>query len=178
MMARAAVLECRRRQRGRVFDLYTETVRLDNGVVAELDVIRHPGAAAIVAVDAHQRVLMLRQYRHAVGEYLWEIPAGTLEAGESPENCAARELEEESGYRADRWQPLGEIVPVPGYADERIHLFMAAGLTPATQNLDRDEVLSVHPVAFDEALAMIDEGVIQDAKTIASLLMAHRRLSL
>ena len=176
MTTGTGVLERRHRHRGRVFDVLTETVRLDNGVVAELDVIRHPGASAIVAMDAAQQVLLLRQYRHAVGGYLWEIPAGTLEAGETPEACAARELEEETGYLADHWQPLGEIVPVPGYADERIHLFLATALSTATQKLDRDELLSVHPVTMDDALAMIDEGTIQDAKTIAALLKAHRRL--
>jgi len=176
MTGRPDVLQRRHRFRGRVFDLYTETVRLENGVVADLEVIRHPGAAAIVAMDADRRVLMIRQYRHAVGGYIWEIPAGTLEGEESPADCAARELEEETGYRATDWQPLGDIVPVPGYSDERIHLFLATGLTPATQHLDRDELLSVHAVAFDMVLDMINDGTIQDAKTIASVLMAHRRL--
>ena len=177
MTGRPDVLQRRHRFRGRVFDLYTETVRLENGVVADLEVIRHPGAAAIVAMDADRRVLMIRQYRHAVGGYIWEIPAGTLEGEESPTDCAARELEEETGYRATDWQPLGDIVPVPGYSDERIHLFLATGLTPGTQHLDRDELLSVHAVAFDMVLDMINDGTIQDAKTIASVLMADRRRS-
>lgn len=163
-----------RRHEGRVFVLETENVTLDNGVTVDIDILRHPGAAAIVPVTDTGGVILIDQYRHAIGTRIWEIPAGTLNDGEAPEDCARRELIEETGVSAGRFEKLGEITPVPGYADERIHLFLATDLTPARQQLDPDEVLQVHEVAFAEALAMIEDGRIQDAKTICGLLMAQR----
>lgn len=166
------------RHTGRVFRLDTETVTLDNGVTIDIDVIRHPGAAAIVPMTDTGNVLMIKQYRHAVGGYIWEIPAGTLDPGETPLTCAKRELTEEAGVAATDWHRLGEIVPVPGYADERIHLFLAGGLSPARQQLDADEVLQVHEIALTDALAMIEQGKIQDAKTLCGLLLAARKTPL
>lgn len=162
--------------RGRVFSLVTENITLSNGVRVDIDVIRHPGAAAIVALLDEKTVLLLRQYRHAVGGWIWEIPAGTLDPQESVEACAHRELSEETGYNARDFEKLGEITPLPGYADERVHLFLASGLTPSAQNLDADELLSVHPTPLPQALAMVYNGEIQDAKTITGLLLAERRL--
>ena len=159
---------------GRVFDLLVETVALANGATVDLEVVRHPGAAAIVPITADNRVILLRQYRHSVRDTLWEIPAGTRDGDEAPLSCARRELEEETGYSAQRWQPLGELLPVPGYADERIHLFLASDLTASSQSLDRDEQISVHPLDFQEALRMIDAGTIFDGKTVAALLKAER----
>ncbi len=159
--------------RGRVFELSRENVTLANGVTIDLDVIRHPGAAAIVPLLNDATVVLIRQYRHAVGGEIWEIPAGTLDRGEDPLHCASRELTEETGFAAGRWQPLGEIVPVPGYSSERIHLFLAAGLRPAEQKLEQDELLRVQEVGFDEALAMIARGDIRDGKTICGLFMAR-----
>ncbi len=158
--------------KGRVFQLYRENVTLANGVTVDLDVIHHPGAAAIVPFLDERTVVLLRQYRHAVGEEIWEIPAGTLDAGEEPRHCAERELTEETGFTAGRWQPLGEIVPVPGYSSERIHLFLAAGLREGQQRLERDELLRVRTVGLDDALAMIASGEIHDGKTICGLFMA------
>ncbi len=155
---------------GRVFTMVRENVTLDNGVTVDIDTIQHPGASAIVPMTAAGRVVLIRQYRHAVGGYIWEIPAGTLDPGEDPAVCAARELAEETGYAAASWRRLGEITPVPGYSDERIHLFLATELTPAAQHLDADEVLDVHEISFGAALEMIDAGDIQDAKTICALL--------
>lgn len=163
-----------RRHRGRVFVLETENVTLDNGVTVDIDILRHPGAAAIVPMTDAGGVILIEQYRHAIGTRIWEIPAGTLEESEAPEDCARRELIEEAGVSAGRFEKLGEITPVPGYADERIHLFLATDLAPARQRLDPDEVLRVHEVAFSDALAMIGDGRIQDAKTICGLLMARR----
>jgi ADP-ribose pyrophosphatase len=157
---------------GRVFNVFQETVTLPNGATMNLDVIRHPGAAAIVPLTRNHTVIMLEQYRHAVGGTIWEIPAGTLDCGELPLSCAQRELTEETGYKASTWQKLGEITPVPGYSDERIQIFLATELTLSVQNLDSDEVLVVREVAFTEALKMISRGSIQDAKTICGLLMA------
>lgn len=156
--------------RGRVFTLIRENVTLDNGVTVDIDTLRHPGASAIVPMTAEGTVIMIRQYRHSVGGYIWEIPAGTLNPQEDPEVCAARELTEETGYSAGSWRKLGEITPVPGYSDERIHLFLATDLRPEAQNLDADEVLDVHEFPFDTAASMIDNGAIQDAKTICALL--------
>ena len=162
--------------KGRVFVLERENVTLPNDVTIDIDVIRHPGAAAIVPLTTDGRVVMIRQYRHAVGGYIWEIPAGTLDAGEAPGDCARRELAEETGFRADEWETMGQIVPVPGYSDERIHLFLARHLSPTHQNLDHDEVLNVQPLSWRKALEMIDTGEIIDGKTICALLLADRRI--
>jgi 8-oxo-dGTP pyrophosphatase MutT (NUDIX family) len=158
---------------GRVFNLHQEAVTLPNGTAIKLDVIRHPGAAAIVPLTRNQTVIMIQQYRHAVGGTIWEIPAGTLDDNEPPLACAQRELTEETGYIASTWQNLGEITPVPGYSDERIQIFLATELTISSQNLDPDEVLNVREVAFSEALDMIIQGTIQDAKTICGLFMTQ-----
>lgn len=159
--------------KGRVFKVYQEAVTLPNGTAIKLDVIRHPGAAAIVPLTRRHTVIMLKQYRHAVGGTIWEIPAGTLDDRESPLTCAQRELTEETGYTAATWQKLGEITPLPGYSDERIQIFLATNLSISVQNLDADEVLEVREVAFTEALNMISMGGIQDAKTTCGLFMAR-----
>jgi len=159
-------------RRGRVFDITVENVTLANGFTVDLEVIRHPGAAAIVPMMDDGRVVMLKQYRHAAGQHMWEIPAGTLNGREAPLKCARRELMEETGFTAGTWQTLGAVVPVPGYADERIHLFLAGNLTPAEQALDQDEIIEVHILPLDEVVAMITTGEIEDAKTIAGVFLA------
>ncbi|MCK5551491.1 MAG: NUDIX hydrolase [Deltaproteobacteria bacterium] len=163
--------------RGRVFRLSKERLRLPNGETVELEVIHHPGAAAIVPLLADRKVVMIEQYRHAAGQFIWEIPAGTLNPGESPIECAKRELPEEVGYRARTFQKMGEIYPVPGYSDELIHIFLATGLIPCRQNLDIDEVLDVRPIALEEALGMIKRGEIRDAKTIVALYLATLKIT-
>jgi ADP-ribose pyrophosphatase len=160
---------------GRVFDFFKDSITLQNGTSLDLEIIRHPGAAAIVPLTDQKEVILLRQYRYAVGGFIWEIPAGTLSGEESPLVCAQRELTEETGYSAGTWEKLGEITPVPGYSDERIHLFMAGTLSQQGQNLDSDEVLDVHTIPFDQALDMALTGMIQDAKTITALFLAARR---
>lgn len=157
---------------GRVFRLDREDLRLSNGNRAALEVIRHPGAAAIVPLAPRGRVVMLRQYRYAVADVIWEIPAGTLDGGEVPLICAQRELTEETGFAARQWHELGEITPLPGYSDERIHLFLAWQLHAARQHLDADELLEVHQLPMDELLPMIYNGRIRDAKSICGLLLA------
>jgi ADP-ribose pyrophosphatase len=161
---------------GRVFRLVRENVTLDNGATTDLDYIEHPGAAAIVALLGSGEVVLLRQYRHALKQYIWEIPAGTLEPGEPGLDCARRELIEEAGFAAAQWQKIGEITPVPGYSDERIHLFLATGLSAADQHLDADEVLAVHRVPLAEAVGMVAHGEIQDAKSICGLLLTQQWL--
>lgn len=158
---------------GKVFRLVQEELTLPNGFTTSLELIRHPGAAALVAFLDDSRVLLIRQYRHAVGDFIWEIPAGTRSAGEDALECARRELVEETGYQASELVCLGEMVPVPGYSDERIHIFLARGLSPAPQHLDQDEVLEVHSVPLSKALEMVREGQIQDAKTIVGLTLAR-----
>jgi ADP-ribose pyrophosphatase len=162
---------------GRVFRLTAETVTLANGVTVKLEIIRHPGAAAIVAIEDNRDLLMLRQYRHAVGGAIWEIPAGTLTPGETPLHCAQRELAEEAGVRAAHWKHLGAITPLPGYSDERIHLYLASGLTPTPPQTDPDEILEVHPLPLEKALSMMATGEITDAKTMAGLCLAREHLS-
>lgn len=164
-------------KKGRVFDVYTENITLPNGVTLDMEIIRHPGAAAIVPVMDDHTILLIHQYRHAVGGFIWEIPAGTLNPGEEPRQCAERELTEETGYAARHFERMAQITPLPAYSDERIHLFLATGLTRAAQNLDADELLVVHRVEVTRAMGMISSGEIQDAKTIAGLQLAASRLS-
>jgi len=162
--------------RGRVVHLTAEDVELPNGHRVELEIVRHPGAAAIVALDATGAVTLLRQYRHAVGGHLWEVPAGKLDPGEAPAACAARELREEAGLEAGRLEAVGAIVTCPGFCDEVIHLFVATDLRPAAQALGADEVIDdVRAVPLREAMAMIRSGAIRDGKTIAALVQADLR---
>ncbi len=162
--------------KGKIFELVSENVTFNTGSTSNMDIIRHPGASAIIPIAPNNMVVLLRQYRHAMGRYIWEIPAGTLEQNEVPLNCAKRELSEETGYDASLWQELGEIIPAPGYSDERIHLFLAAGLEGKKQNLDKNEILEVYALKLSDAYNMIFNGEIQDSKTIAGLLMARQYL--
>jgi ADP-ribose pyrophosphatase len=155
--------------RGRVVHLRLEDVELPNHQRTTLEIVRHPGAAAIVAVDGDGRVVLIRQFRHAAGGFIWEIPAGVLEPGEPPLACAQRELEEETGLRAATWSPLGSVLTAPGFCDERIHLFLAAGLSETAQSLEPDEVLEVSRLPLREAMDMIARGDICDAKSVAGL---------
>lgn len=154
---------------GRIVTLNVESVTLPNGARVELEIIHHPGAAAVVPLHEDGSVLLVRQYRHAAGGYLLEIPAGKLEPGEDPRDCARRELEEETGYRAGRLDFLVSLLTTPGFTDEVIHLYRATGLTPGTQALGHDEVLEVVSMDLGEAVREIRRGGIRDAKTIAGL---------
>lgn len=162
---------------GRIFRLNSEKILLPNGKRTTVDIIRHPGASAMVPVLANGNVILLNQYRYAAGGYIWEIPAGTFDGAEEPLNCAKRELAEETGYAADVWRPLGVITPVPGYSDEKIHLYLATGLSRTSGHLDPDEVIAVHEFPFATALEMVFSGKIQDAKTIAGLFLADRAIA-
>ncbi len=157
---------------GKVFELIRENVTLENGTTTDVEFIEHPGAAAIIPFLDDNRILLLKQYRHALKKHIWEIPAGTLDPREKIIGCAKRELIEETGYSADGWHKLGEITPVPGYSDERIHIYLATELQPAEQHLDEDEIIRVQEVEFKDAIDMIGSGEIQDAKSIAGLFMA------
>ena len=161
---------------GRVFELVSENITLENGVTTNMEFIHHPGAAAIVPMVDKDHIILIKQYRNSLREYIWEIPAGTLDAGESMLTCAKRELIEETGYSAENWIQLSEITPVPGYSDERIGLFLAKDMQAAQQNLDQDEILNVHRISFDEAFSMIRNGEIRDSKTISGLFLADNYL--
>jgi ADP-ribose pyrophosphatase len=160
---------------GRIVNLNLETVKLPNGATIELEIIHHPGASAIVAMKDEETVLLIRQYRHAAGGYIFEIPAGTLRPGEHPRDCAARELEEEIGFRPSTLEPLVTFFTTPGFTDELIHIFKATGLTPGKQSLDHDEVLEVVEMPLREAISKIGEGTIRDGKTIVGLQVAFLR---
>jgi ADP-ribose pyrophosphatase len=157
--------------RGKIFDVAVETITLPNGLTKNREVVRHPGAAAMVPLLDDGHVILVKQYRHAVGRFLWEIPAGTLEPAEDPPACAHRELVEEIGYEAARMEKITEILPAPGYTDERIHIFLATGLTLTEQNLEDDEILDVEVVSLERALEMIRQGEIQDGKSIVGILL-------
>jgi ADP-ribose pyrophosphatase len=154
----------------------TERVTLPNGHTTELDIVHHPGAAAVVPFASPDEVLLIRQFRHAAGGAILEVPAGKLDPGETPETCAARELEEETGQRAGRLEALGWIWTTPGFTDERIFLFAAFDLTPVGQRLDGDEVIEVLRVPLAEALARVWRGEINDGKSAMALLHAAHRL--
>ena len=163
----------RRVARGAQFEMITETVALPNGRHVELDLVRHPGAAAVVPFLDDERVLLIRQHRHATGGTLMEIPAGKLDPGESPEACAARELEEETGYRPGRLERLGAIWTTPGFCDEVIHLFAAYDLEAHQQRLEADEIIELVPTPLTAALDGLS-GPVVDGKTATALLLAAR----
>jgi len=156
---------------GKVVDLWLEEVTLPNGNTVALEVIHHPGAAAVVPLHDNGEVTLIRQYRHAAGGFIWEIPAGKLD-GEDPVVCALRELAEEAGLAAARLTRLGCILTTPGFTDERIHLYLAEGLSPTAQKLEHDEVLSLSRVPLEEAVGMVVRGDIADAKSAVALFLA------
>ncbi|MBX3331213.1 MAG: NUDIX hydrolase [Nitrospira sp.] len=154
---------------GKVVTLNVDTVKLPNGVTVDLETIRHPGAAAVVPIKDDGTVVLIRQFRHAAGGFIYEIPAGKLAPGEDPLNCAARELEEEVGYRASSFELLSSIFTAPGFADEVIHVYKATGLMKGRQQLDRDEVLEIVEMPLDHAIHLIQDGTVRDGKTIVGL---------
>ncbi|HUO06225.1 MAG TPA: NUDIX hydrolase [Candidatus Binataceae bacterium] len=159
-------------------DLGVETAHLPNGVTIELAVIRHPGASAIVALDADGNIALLSQYRHAIGGYMREVPAGCRNPGEDFLVCARRELAEEAGLSAARWDRTGAIITIPSVCDEVIELFLARDLSDGAGVPDHDEVISVSRVPFEETFEMIRRGEIVDAKSIAALYRARDFLEL
>ena len=158
---------------GRILTLSVETVRLPNGRTVPLEIVRHPGAAAVVPIDDQGRVILVRQYRHATRSWLLEVPAGKLDVpGESPEDCGRREVEEETGFRAGEMTPLGWIWVTPGYSDEKIWLFLGRDLTPVAPSLQPDEVITVEPLPLADAVRRAVSGEIVDAKSVCALLRA------
>jgi ADP-ribose pyrophosphatase len=162
--------------KGRVVHLSVEDIVLPNGHRMEIEIVRHPGASAVVPLTAEGEVILIRQYRHAVGGDILEVPAGKLDPGELPETCAARELTEEAGVVAGRLMRLASIVTTPGFTDEVIHLFLAEELAPAATAHGADEVITLLRRPLSECLAMIARGEITDAKSICALFLADREV--
>ncbi|MDX2192188.1 MAG: NUDIX hydrolase [Gemmatimonadales bacterium] len=173
-----ALLQARRLYTGRVLNLDLDTVRFPDGSTGELEMIRHPGAAAILPfVDPPDRpdprVLLIRQFRHAADGVVWEIPAGRREPGERPEACAHRELEEETGWRATVMEPLLALYTTPGFTDEVIWLYRASGLVPGQAAREADEFVEVHTLRWTEVMALARAGGITDSKTLTTLLFVQ-----
>ncbi|MBN2147395.1 MAG: NUDIX hydrolase [Anaerolineales bacterium] len=159
---------------GKAFDVRRDRVRLPDNQVADLDIIDHSGAVTILPLDDQGRVWFVRQYRHATGEMLLELPAGTLEKDEEPQVCALREIREEIGMSARKIQKLGEFYLAPGYSTEYMHIFLATDLQPDPLPGDVDEFLSVEQIPIQEALAMAHSGMLRDGKTLAALFLLNK----
>ncbi len=162
---------------GKVVRLYLDRVRLPDGKEAEREVVLHRGAVGMVALDHEGGVFLVRQYRHATGEHLVEIPAGKLDADEDPMECARRELMEEIGCAARSWHRLASFYTSPGFSDEVLHLYLARGLVQGDASPDEDEFLEVMRVSLHEALSMVARGEIKDSKTVAGLALASLYLA-
>ena len=157
--------------KGKVIDLSVDTVIFPKQQV-EMERINHPGGSAVVPLMSDDTVVLIKQYRHCIGDTIWEIPAGRLEPDENPLDCAKRELEEEVGYRTTKIKKLTEIYSAPAYCTEVIYIFLATGLTPARQKLEDDEIIKVVKLPFAKAIEKIKTGEITDAKTVVGLLLA------
>lgn len=155
---------------GRVFDVRRETVRLPDGRQAPFDVVVHPGAVAIIPLESDGTVVLVRQYRPAIGRAMLELPAGTIKPPEPPEECARRELAEEAGLAASSWTRLFSFFTSPGFCTEKLEVFLAQGLSPAHGELDEDEALTVERVPLGDAHALVRSGEICDSKSVAGLL--------
>jgi ADP-ribose pyrophosphatase len=157
---------------GRIVHLYVDTVQLPNGQIARREVVRHGGAVAIVPIDPEGNVILVRQYRHAAGRILLEIPAGTLNKDEDPDLCADRELREETGYRPGKLQKIGGMFAAPGYTTEFIHLYLATDLAESRLKMDEDEFIEVLHLPMQEVMKRIRAGEIIDGKTLSAVLLA------
>lgn len=172
------LVDSKRLYQGRVINVDQDTVRFPDGSIGQLEMIRHPGAAAVVPFlddpsSPDPRVLLIHQFRHAADGVLWEIPAGTLEPGEPPDVCARRELEEEAGMEAGKLVRLTTIFTTPGFTDERIHLYLATGLSPVALAREEDEFITVHEKRWSEVGKMIRTGKIRDGKSLCSLMYVN-----
>jgi len=162
--------------RGKIIEVSVEKTTLPNGKIMELEIVRHPGGAAVVTIDDQQRVCLLKQFRVVVNDWLWELPAGKIDNKEPPLQTAQRELQEEAGVTATDWLELGREISSPGIFNELIYLYLARGLKLGPANTEEYEVLEVHWIDFNEAISMIYDGRIQDAKTIIGLVQAKQIL--
>ncbi len=174
-MQEEKLLSTNRVHSGKVLKLDLDTVALPNGRTIELEILRHPGASAVVPLKEDGKVILIRQLRHAANGFIYEIPAGKLDPHEDPKDCAARELEEEVGYRAGSLELLTSIWTAPGFTDEVIHIYQGTKLEAGKQELDQDEILEIVEWPLEEAIAKIHDGTIRDAKTIIGLQMVNGR---
>lgn len=155
---------------GKILNLRRDTVELENGDKATREVIEHPGGVSILALDEHDNILMVRQFRYPTEKCIWEIPAGKRSPGEDPKECGMRELEEETGFTANSFELLGTLYPTPAYCTEVIYIYLAKDLVPSAQKLDEDEFLTVQPMSVEKVKDMILSGEITDAKTQIAVL--------
>lgn len=162
---------------GKAFDVRRDRVLLPDGRTTNIDVVVHPGAVTLIPVDSAGNILFVRQYRHAVGQELLELPAGTLDEGEEPQACAHREIREETGLSAGRLHKIGEFFLVPGYSTEYMHIFLASDLKPDPLPGDADEFITVEAVAPQKIPDLISQGVLRDAKSLSALFLAEPHLS-
>lgn len=158
--------------KGSIIDLFVETVVFP-GQQAEMECISHPGGAAVVPLLPDESIVLIKQYRHCIGDTIWEIPAGRLEPGENPLDCAKRELEEEVGYKAARIRILTEIYSAPAYCTEIISIFLADDLKPSEQSLDDDEIIEVVTIPLVDAVEKVKAGEIKDAKTVVGIMLTQ-----
>jgi ADP-ribose pyrophosphatase len=170
-------LSTRRAYDGRIINVDIDTVRFPNGSTGELEMVRHPGASAVVpfltdAAGDDPQLLLIKQYRYAAGDFIYEIPAGKLDGGEDPAECARRELREETGCTAERIEHLYTFFTTPGFTDEVIHAYIATGLTRGEMTHEKDEFMTVETVTLSQALELIKEGELKDAKTALAILFA------
>ncbi|MDP6991413.1 MAG: NUDIX hydrolase [Candidatus Marinimicrobia bacterium] len=161
---------------GRLIDLYLDQVELPNGETTTREWIDHPGAVCLIPILPDGKICLIRQFRYGPGEEFIEIPAGKLDAGEAPLDCAYRELEEETGYRTNKLTFLTNIYPAIGFSNEKMWMYLAEDLVASTNNLDKDEFLELLPTPLDEALEWVWSGKITDVKTIIGILWAQKRL--
>ena len=161
---------------GRVIEVNIERVELPNGTTADLEIIRHPGGAAVLALDDENRVCLLRQFRHAAAGWVWELPAGKIDNREPPLETARRELEEEAGATAASWQSLGDYLSSPGVFTEVVHLFLATGLTRFPPRPEEHEVFEVHWLPFRDVLRMAHSGELRDGKSLVAVFRASRHV--
>ncbi|HZY98021.1 MAG TPA: NUDIX hydrolase [Candidatus Baltobacteraceae bacterium] len=155
---------------GRVFNVRIDRIRFPDGAEHRVDVVEHPGSFTVLAMPSPDEVVLVQQYRHPVSQALWELPAGTAEPGENPAAGAARELAEETGYRAGRMRRLASLFATPGFCTETMHFFVAEELTAGEQMLDEDERIEVGTFTRDAAWRLVDQGQIGDMKTVLALL--------
>lgn len=175
-MDKAKLLQQTRHFHGKVIQVNEELVELPNQRQCTLEIIHHPGGAAVVALNKQNEICLLRQYRHAADGWLWELPAGKLEPDESADLTAQRELIEEAGVDANKWHKLGIMHSSPGVFTEIIHLYLASELCPTASAHEEHEVIEIHWVALEKALTMADQGEITDAKSLIGIYRAARLL--
>lgn len=166
---KSSPIEHREIYRGRTIALRCDSLKKEDGSIKKWDIVIHPGAVVLIPITEKQEIILVKQWRRAIGKSILELPAGTLESGEMPEACAQRELQEETGFRANKIIPLGGFYSAPGFCTEYLHLFLALDLKSDPLPADDDEKIDLYPVSFNKAEKMIESGEICDAKTIAGI---------